>query len=155
MTWSFKSWLARFGGKGKNRVPTGVPELDAVLAEGIPAEKLSSFTGYHYDDCELGGRTDIEGCWCEHRGAASHYSGCIKPGWHREDCPRVGIAYLPDIKWYNKDPCECQQFGEGKYILTLQDGTVHGPAPSPMPKREDCIVIPGEEIHKILDGEED
>lgn len=116
---------------------------------------------WHYDDCEL--EPGWEGCWCEHRGASSHYGGGIKPGWHRESCPMVGIAWImpPDPKdgmelneYWKRGPCDCQRNGYGQYILTFKNGTVHGPAPSPMPREEDCIVISGEEINAILAGVE-
>jgi hypothetical protein len=116
----------------------------------------------HYKDCHdygNGGFLNDTGCWCEHRGAGSHYGGGIKPGWHREDCPRVGIAWIVtwnssgDNQWWQQPKCECQLLGTGKYVLTLQDGTIHGPPPSPMPGEEDGISISGDEINKILDSE--
>jgi hypothetical protein len=91
---------------------------------------------WHYDDCPLQG-TWNEGCWCEHRGPFSHYGGGLKPGWHREQCPRVGIAWIVTWKpneWWKLPPCECRDKKEwGQFILTLQDGTIHGPAPGPKP----------------------
>jgi hypothetical protein len=55
-------------------------------------------------------------------------------------------------QWHQQPKCECQETGYGPYILTLQDGTVHGPAPSPLPKDEDCVTISGDEVKDILDG---
>jgi hypothetical protein len=82
-------WLFR----RNKRIETGVAELDAIMAGGIPADKLSTFYG-------------VAG---------------PKPGWHREDCPRVGVSWNPDKE---QNPCECLHFGEGPFVCTQQDGTV-------------------------------
>lgn len=112
---------------------------------------------WHYDDCPLKG-TWNEGCWCEHRGPVSHYGGGILPGWHREKCPKVGMPWIapaPDT-WWKLPRCECQEHPDwGQYILTFQDGTIHGPAPRPLPRDEDCVVISGEEIRKILEKDDE
>jgi hypothetical protein len=128
--------------------------------------KLRSFFGFspseripylqsetHFKDCHdygNGGPLNDTGCWCEHRSAHSHYGGGVKPGWHREDCPRVGVAWIvtwnssgPN-QWWEQPKCECQMLGTGPYVLTLQSGAVHGPAPSPMPGE-------GDDKQKILD----
>jgi len=114
----------------------------------------------HYKDCHdygNGGFLNDTGCWCEHRGPRSHYGSSINPGWHREDCPRVGVAWIvtwsstgPN-QWRDQPKCECQLLGTGPYILTLQNGTVHGPAPAPMLGGRE-VVIEGDEIREILDG---
>ena len=100
---------------------------------------------YHYKDCELYGQGPLgdSGCWCEHRGPRNHYSGCVSSGWHRESCSMVGVAWVAGNpnKPVKRERCECQESGTGQYILTLQNGTVHGPAPAPM-------------LGKILDGDD-
>jgi len=110
----------------------------------LPAQALARYPDlsnldWHYDDCELGGENFIlgqTGCWCEHRGPTSHYGGGLKPGWHRESCPNTGkpweVTWDHD-EWWQRPPCECRHMDTGIFVLTLQDGTVHGPAPGPKP----------------------
>ena len=121
--------------------------------------KYDPLKGFHYDDCE---GEDDPTCWCEHRGPGSHYGGGIKPGWHREGCPMVGVpwtvtwdAWSDDNSYWHQPKCKCQNLrGMGNMILTLQSGEVHGPAPSPKPTGP-SVVISGDEIHAILDGKDE
>lgn len=117
---------------------TGIKELDGIMAK---ITKFDLKYSAHYEDCHDYGKGILRetGCWCQHRGASSHYGGSIGPGWHREKCPKVGLAWIvtwnsTDNQWWEQPKCECQAERDwGGYILTLKDGTVHGPPPGPIP----------------------
>lgn len=141
--------------------PWPVPLRDGLVSAYPPPKKVDlkvdlkyrPLEGFHYDDCPLG--PGWSGCWCEHRNSTSHYGGGTKPGWHREFCPKTGLAWISLDKWYEQPKCECEkQHDLGIFILTFSDGKVHGPAPSPLPKEEDCVTISEDEVNAILDSVE-